>query len=76
MTSNQFMEGKKDQWDMVRSLPKKSLLVGGGDRPLVLSPGPNPWFLVLGPSEPDLGPGPELDNKTPYFSIATLPSVL
>ena len=27
-----------------------------------VSPGPGLWSLVLGPSGPDLGPGPELDN--------------
>ena len=32
---------------------------------LVYSPGPGLWSLVLGPFGPDLGPGPELDNK--YF---------
>ena len=38
--------------------------MSGGGRPnLVYSPGPGLWSLVLGPFGPDLGPGPELDNK-------------
>ena len=48
----------------------------GGDRPnLVYSPGPGLWSLVLGHVGPDqgpnLGPGPELDNKaeSPFFEL-------
>ena len=46
-------------------LPKKSLVVVGGGEwqtKFNVSPGPGLWSLVLGPSGPDLGPGPELDN--------------
>ena len=57
------------------SLTKKCLLgVGGewvGGRPnLMYSPGPGLWSLVLGPSGPDLGPGPrpELDNLRPILA--------
>ena len=40
---------------------------GNGNRPnLVYSPGPDlcPWTLPGADLGPDLGPGPELDNKT------------
>ena len=47
-------------------LPKKSLLVVGGEwlsgwqTKFNVSPGPGLWFFVLGPSGPDLGPDLDL----------------
>ena len=41
-------------------------MVSGGRPNLVYSPGPSLWAFVLGPFGPDLGPGPEIDNRIVY----------
>ena len=38
--------------------------MGGWQTKFSVSPGPGLWSLVLGPFGHDLGPGPELDNRT------------
>ena len=61
--SPEFWVSNSDNQLCVAALSLKMLLVGERQTKFSVQPRSRSLSFVLGPSEPDLGPGPELDNN-------------